>query len=601
MVVPDFSTKSIQQSTPISGVANTFTVTLTANFALLPGSTVTILGLTGSTTADDPAFTVTSVPDVMAADSGGWTKTAGNLVLTLDTATTASVDYVVTFLLDNPASTQSSPTAVSVVAVIQDSGVIASAAMTSPTTALYGVANGFNPLEVLVPVFSTKSIQQSTPMAGLPNTMTMTLTANLALLSGSTLTISGLIGSQTVNTSSLAVTPTSSVLGAFCSWFQDSGTLILTVAAEGTTHAVDYEVTFELYNFDTPQTSPTVNVVAYIQDSGVIALAAMTSPATVLNGLSDGYKPFTVVSQAIEVAATNFGPTPSSSLIVTGSRTGLYGETGTVRLQFTACEASVWTSGSHVVCRVPAGMFSTILAIVTLGENAVSATSNNLLSYDITCVSAVNVRNDHTTGLASVTVHGAGMGKMTYTGRARKEHTGCEATEWASDTSMQCQVGQGVQGSRRAVVTAGGQLGSVTHAWSADVPGLSAMQGVNRDPLGSTWVTVHGVGMGKILYTGRAREAHTGCEATEWASETSVRCQVGQGMQGSRRAVATAGERSGCKTQAWSTDVPGLSTMQGMNRQATGLASVTVYGAGMGKMAYTCRAWEGHTGCDATE
>jgi len=170
--------------------------------------------------------------------------------------------------------------------------------------------------------------------------------------------------------------------------------------------------TFELYNSDTPPTSPTMNVVACIQNSGVLALAAMTSSATVLNGLSDGYKPFTVVSQAIEVAATNFGPTSSSSLIVTGSRTGLYGETGTAGLQFTACEASVWISGSHVVCKVAARMFSTLLAIVTLGENAVSATSNNLLSYDITCVSAGNVRNDHTTGLASVTVQGAGMGKM---------------------------------------------------------------------------------------------------------------------------------------------------------------------------------------------
>ena len=36
---------------------------------------------------------------------------------------------------------------------------------------------------------------------------------------------------------------------------------------------------------------------------------------------------------------------------------------------------------------------------------------------------------------------------------------------------------------------------------------------------------------------------------------------------------------------AWSTDVPGLSAMQAVNRQATGLASMTVHGASMRKMA----------------
>jgi hypothetical protein len=32
--------------------------------------------------------------------------------------------------------------------------------------------------------------------------------------------------------------------------------------------------------------------------------------------------------------------------------------------------------------------------------------------------------------------------------------------------------------------------------------------------------------MGLVMYTGRAREGHTGYEITEWESETSVRCLV---------------------------------------------------------------------------
>jgi hypothetical protein len=42
-------------------------------------------------------------------------------------------------------------------------GSIGSGAMTKPGTDLYGVDNGADPLTVVVPSFSLKSIQQSTP------------------------------------------------------------------------------------------------------------------------------------------------------------------------------------------------------------------------------------------------------------------------------------------------------------------------------------------------------------------------------------------------------------------------------------------------------
>jgi hypothetical protein len=51
-----------------------------------------------------------------------------------------------------------------------------------------------------------------------------------------------------------------------------------------------------------------------------------------------------------------------------------------------------------------------------------------------------------------------------------------------------------------------------------------------------------------VSYMGRTRGEHTGCEETEWVSETSVGCKVGQGVQGSSRTVVTVGERSGSVT-----------------------------------------------------
>jgi hypothetical protein len=230
VVVPMFDTKSIQQSTPVSGVANTLTVTLKSNYALAAGSTVTISGLMVSTTIDNESLGVTST-DSKLGNAGAWAQSTGTLVLTVAAGgTTVTTSYEVRFSLDNPASTQASPT-LNVEAAIQDNGAIASAAMTSPADALYGVASGLKPLEVLVPAFTVQSIEQSTPFVGASNTLTVTLASNYDLADGSMVTISGLAGSQTEDTM-LPVASTLGLLGTAGAWTQ-AGTLILTAASGG--------------------------------------------------------------------------------------------------------------------------------------------------------------------------------------------------------------------------------------------------------------------------------------------------------------------------------------------------------------------------------
>ena len=203
-------------------------------------------------------------------------------------------------------------------------------------------------------------------------------------------------------------------------------------------------------------------------------------------------------------------------------------------------------------------------------------------------LSEMRRQNGAGTGWSSMTVHGAGMGLETYTGRAREGHTGCEATEWSSDSWIRCKVSESSGGSWRAVLTVEGRAGSLTEAWSVDVAGISEVVGLNVAAVGGgASVTVHGWSMGKTGYTGRGREGHTGCEATEWVSASAVRCRVGEGEGGTRRAVVTAGGRAGSVKETWSMNVGSLSVMRRQNGAGTGLASMTVHGAGMGLEAFT--------------
>ena len=298
----------------------------------------------------------------------------------------------------------------------------------------------------------------------------------------------------------------------------------------------------------------------------------------------------------------NAAGTGSASVTVHGASMGLVTYTGRAREGHTGCEATEWESETSVRCMVTHGARGTRRLVMTVGERGGGSVTQGW-SADVGALSVMGGQNAAGTGSASVTVHGASMGLVTYTGRAREGHTGCEATEWESETSVRCMVTHGARGTRRLVMTVGERGGgSVTQGWSADVGALSVMGGQNAAGTGTASVTVHGASMGLVTYTGRAREGHTGCEATEWESETSVRCMVTHGARGTRRLVMTVGEQGGGSvTQGWSADVGALSVMRGQNAAGTGKASVTVHGASMGLVTYTGRAREGHTGCEATE
>ena len=58
---------------------------------------------------------------------------------------------------------------------------------------------------------------------------------------------------------------------------------------------------------------------------------------------------------------------------------------------------------------------------------------------------------------------------------------------------------------------------------------MSVVRGQNCGGSGSGSVPVEEAEMGVVTYTGKGREEETGCEATEWESETSVRCMVSGG------------------------------------------------------------------------
>ena len=165
---------------------------------------------------------------------------------------------------------------------------------------------------------------------------------------------------------------------------------------------------------------------------------------------------------------------------------------------------------------------------------------------------------------------------------------------------MTCQAAQGVARTRRVTLTAGVRSWSVSQGWSTDSAGVSVTLGSNIAVTGSKSLTVHGASMAVGGYSRGLRVHNTACETTGWNSDTAVRCRTGHGVGRSRRAEMTVSGQAGSMTEAWSTDVGGLSVVRRSNVLNTGSMLVSVHGTGLGMGAYTAASRVGQSRCEVT-
>ena len=163
---------------------------------------------------------------------------------------------------------------------------------------------------------------------------------------------------------------------------------------------------------------------------------------------------------------------------------------------------------------------------MTVTSGGMSGSMSGAYSVDTGSTSVLMRSNGAGTGSAWVTVHGSGLGMTGLTGMSWIGDTGCEGTEWESETSVRCLTGHGYGGTRRMMVTSGGMSGSLSETYSVDTGSASVLMRSNGAGTGSAWVTVHGSGLGMTSLSMAGRMGASACEGTEWESETLVWCHV---------------------------------------------------------------------------
>eukprot|EP00961_Rhodomonas_salina_P289266 3908901-Rhodomonas_salina.1 len=244
----------IYQSNPLPCVDNVITVELATNVPLLSlcSPVVTISGITGTTTSSG----VLAVMDGGGAFSatGTWTQNVGRLVISYASDTIEGIVYTFNFTVTNPSTSNSGLIPTAVLSGIPSHTSITDYNLLDDTSPVFSMPvvwldATYRVGELAIGTFYDVWATQSSPYPCHSNEVTFYFNTSIALESGTTITISGLTGTQTVSTSSMALTGTDATqfVGSAGVWTQTTGRLVITVDTD-TLPGTVYELTITVTN-----------------------------------------------------------------------------------------------------------------------------------------------------------------------------------------------------------------------------------------------------------------------------------------------------------------------------------------------------------------
>ncbi|EKX55378.1 hypothetical protein GUITHDRAFT_131593 [Guillardia theta CCMP2712] len=230
------------QTNPFVGGRNTVWVSATSNCSLRPGSSVAVRGLGGRPGGRGREPGARAWKRRPGEEGGreevGWAWGAereGEVNLTLATEVEAGEELVIELDMTNAEEQDGATVEVEgVVYTGQGWSGLAGARAESEEGSVLGVERGGAPLVIRQARLQRATARQSDPTAGEENEIRIMLQAKYTVVAGSTLTVYGLVGSQTADTERMEVEsePAGLVREGRGRWLQAPGTLAIELATE---------------------------------------------------------------------------------------------------------------------------------------------------------------------------------------------------------------------------------------------------------------------------------------------------------------------------------------------------------------------------------
>ena len=436
LVAGEFQDGGVGQSSPLVSSSNTITVNITGSVDIAAGSTITITGLTGTQTVNGTLAVTSSPADVFTSNEGTWAESTGTLTLTVASGgLSAGTTCTVSFEVQNGDSAQGNARTVVISGTVEvgtHDSAIGDHTLTSDTGDLMGVTGGAGPLLLVAGEFQDGGVGQSSPLVSSSNTITVNITGSVDIAAGSTITITGLTGTQTVN-GTLAVT--SSPADVFTSnegtWAESTGTLTLTVASGGLSAGTTCTVSFEVQNGDSAQGNARTVVISGTVEVGThdsaIGDHTLTSDTGDLMGVTGGAGPLLLVAGEFQDGGVGqSSPLVSSSNTITVNITGSVDIAAGSTITITGLTGTQTVNGTLAVTSSPADVFTSNEGTWAKSAGTLTLTvASGGLSAGTTCTVSFEVQNGDSaqgnartvviSGTVEVGTHDSAIGNHTLT------------------------------------------------------------------------------------------------------------------------------------------------------------------------------------------
>ena len=303
---------------------------------------------------------------------------------------------------------------------------------------------------------------------------------------------------------------------------------------------------------------------------------------------------------SLQESTRNLSPAPQDLVSVTGINFGVYAASSSLRTGSTASPFTQWTSFTAIIARAAPGYGSTF-GVLTAGRKSGSVSS--IFTFDSPLSSLLTQANIMTSGSGSVTLLGINFLHNEQTSAARMGGTACQATTWASSSSLICKVSPGVSFLLQTTLTMHSQKrasGTLSLAFSYSAPTASTSTIVNAPSAGGGMVTLRGRSFGAFDYSQRLRLGGTACSASQWQIEGAVFCKTPGGSGKLRDLVITVGQQVGTLSGLFTFNLPSVNTIFPANSPTTGGTTLTMVGGEFGNAATGQEIRVGGTSCLAT-
>ncbi|EKX37426.1 hypothetical protein GUITHDRAFT_116387 [Guillardia theta CCMP2712] len=316
--------------------------------------------------------------------------------------------------------------------------------------------------------------------------------------------------------------------------------------------------------------------------AGVRGSSSLQSTIGVVVGSATEVMSYDSTGMSLSAESVSNFPSSSTRLTTIAGTSVLPGMlSSTLRLGKTSSTATVWSSGTMLLCKVASGTGATLP--ISMTSSLLGGSTTETSSYDMPSVSTSPGANSRMLdGSRYIELSGMGYGLQSVTPSGRVGGTRAAQTAWKSDSSIVCSsLRAESSGSSSIALTIRGSVGSLTESVSLEAAVVSTFMGANTRVSGSA-VTLVGAMLGKESVCPGARAGGTSCGATQWVADTSITCiraGLTSGLGGSSKVVMTLGRSrgQGSISEALSFDagsVQGLLNQVNAPRGQAGVATI---------------------------